>query len=162
MPFNPRLVPSDDEFCGDDEQLAALGEQLREDAAFLANTYPAGGKSEQFPIAVVTQLPGRDPRRIAQVAVAALLVVAGLSLAVWQGGRIAEQMAGQTATPEATIVPAEGLIVAEPSEPSFGPLPPPLQSIVRPVSHQSLTGPEWEAVLDLLESDQGQAQSISL
>lgn len=128
--------------------LAALGEQLADDADHLARCYPAG-KTD-----VTSSAPPFDKKRLLRWGGAAAAIV--ISFATWQfvAGRIADEE-----RPENLAITVGALPVAV-VNPNIS-LPKPIlgdsgfpSSIFR-----RLTGAEQEAVLDLMQDDpQGKAQ----
>jgi hypothetical protein len=151
MPFDPRVIKDDDDFIPDDEQLEMLGAQLRDDARHLASVYPA--KKADAEVAVDPPRPLRSSRAALLVIVSAACLALGLFVSLaWMRG----------APEQATIVLTPNQVeVVSPTAP-VPPAEPFLPVVTTPVVHQGLTGPELEAVLDLLESDAEAEQSVSL
>ena len=157
MPFDPRVIGDDDEFVpdefGGDEQLEALGAQLREDAAHLANVYPPK------PMAMVKEI--EPPRSLHPLR---LLWLSGIAAASVAAFLFIPMTFRALSTPNApsvfTALPSEAEVTI-PVSPT-APVPTETMPAVTPVVHQNLTGPEWEAVLDLLEYEAEPGQSISL
>jgi hypothetical protein len=128
--------------------LAALGEQLADDADHLARCYPAGKT------AVTGDAPPLHDRRLLRWGGAAAAIV--ISIATWQlvAGRIADEERPENraatvgALPFAAVTPNISL-----PKPSLG------ESGLPSSIFRRLTGAEQEAVLDLMQDDpQGKAQ----
>lgn len=163
MPFNPRVIGEDplpddfnsNEFGGDD-QLEALGAQLLDDARQLANVYPAKARdiSEPAPLKDAAVAPSRRLYWLTAIAAACVGAFGFVLPAAW---KLASPPHAVVAVPESSVTVTEPTAIPSPTEPV-----PATRPLLTPVVQQGFTGPEWEAVLDLLESDSEQEQSISL
>jgi hypothetical protein len=163
MPFDPRLIHPDDAPLlpnGDldlPDDLSALAEQLADDAAHLSARYPADRQPQVALAAELVQSAERIKRRSRRPA--ALLVGAGLaSLAAI--GMTVSMFALRNGRPGAPDL-AESPSASAPFEPldtvpvSF-PAPSPTA-----LSLGELSGPEREALFDLLQRDSNLGSSIS-
>jgi len=152
MPFDPRVIQDDDDFIPDDEQLEMLGAQLRDDARHLESVYPAKkADANAGEVAIDPPQPLRSSRAALLLAISAACLGLGLFASVaWMRGA-PEQAATIVLTPPNVVSPMPPV----PDVEEFVP-------VITPVVHQNLTGPELEAVLDLLESDAEAEQSVSL
>lgn len=164
MPFDPRVIRSDDLPPPTHllpPVLEALGQQLADDADLLARCYPAddplaSGASTRPPI---VRPPSRWPRPLGghRVAAAAVLLVALGSVCAWQG---LYRPPGGPATQTAARPPQTSVRPVPQSPPDQAPLP---RGAALPTTvFQDLSGPEQEAVLDLLERDLYSSASLSI
>jgi hypothetical protein len=181
MPFDPKILSDQDDQRVDGSQselpaeLLALGEQLRCDAAWLAERYPP--KSFAGLVAVGSAEPDEiksarpNPQRrwvVAWSAVAALVLVAFVGgVIVWQSLSNSEAVRTRTARAEdssnnradsgqreaAADNQANWRMTAGPSSVSLGEA----EAFLMRVS-----GPELEAVLDLMEADEADHSNLSL
>ena len=162
MPFDPKLIQPDDAPLlpsGEIDlppDLAALGEQLRDDALHLAARYQPGSAigRELVEQASASGARSRTWKKIA--------VLAASGLATMLAGVFAVQMFG---TPQANPGVAVAPVVPQenPSEPAA--VPTALStSIGSPpmVSLTELSGPELEALLDLWQREPGQAEGTGV
>lgn len=162
MPFDPRLIHPDEPPLRSDGELdlpadlAALAEQLGDDAAHLSACYPADRSPQVALAAELVQSAARIKRqhwfRSAAVVGTGLATVAALGISLV----IAARQAPQASRPRQPVAVAP----ASPSDPS-----PPSDSL--PVSAAAtlsvgeLSGPELEALLDLLDNEPRSMASIS-
>ena len=145
MPFDPKLIhPEEPPLTPRGEldlpaDLAALGEQLGADAAHLSRCYPAAQKQ------TARAAPYTKYAFAALGSALAALLVAAL---IWQSlpGRPAAERATLPLTADA--LPAASPAIATPHHPDA-------------VSLADLSGPELEALLDLLARDPNRATTIS-
>jgi hypothetical protein len=158
MPFDPRLIqPDDAPLLPDGEidlppDLAALGEQLRDDALHLAARYQPGSAvgRELVQPASASRVRSRTWKKVA--------VLATSGLATVLAGVLDVQMLGsRQANPRVAVAPDAPQ--ENPSEPAAIPASLPT-SIGSPpmVSLTELSGPELEALLDLWQREPGQAE----
>jgi len=140
MPFEPRLIPRDDE--PEDEpalpaDLQELAEQLSADASYLAQRFPAPGSAAA---------PGRAQVATQRRAMVLVAVAAGLSAVAqfaWQG-----PLVPQARIERAPIAAAESA---------------PVPAFVQPAAFfHELTGPEQEALLDLWDEQQIRQSSFTI
>jgi hypothetical protein len=154
MPFEPRIVPPAEPLLPQDDELAPdlqlLAEQLQADAQHLAARYPAPAWR---PLAAP---PRRHLLRWAGAAVALLLVGVGVRLSsTWPA-----------ADPEPAAGPGAGVSHTADwsrSAPSVLHADQPAQPLTVPAMlFHSLTPPEQEAVLDLVEDEVLSQASLSI
>jgi hypothetical protein len=173
MPFDPKLIQPDDAplLPGGEldlpADLALLAEQLGEDAAHLAARYPADRAPAVALSAELIESAARIKRhsrmRVAWIAAASLASVAVLTISV----AIALQNQGE-------VAPTRGTLAASPATTNPAPAAeaPELVSLPGPhaaagtlspgtLSLGELSGPELEALLDLLSAEPKSAASIS-
>ena len=153
MPFDPKLIHADEPplAAGGDldlpAELAALGEQLSADAARLAAVYPP---RQSAAISL-----GRSPAssrawKYARYSAAGLVVAVTLGIAAvaWQPGKpLAHTPPAKTPAIAPAATSPVAAISPRPAEPSL--------------SLTDLSGPELEAVLDMLADDSARDTSIS-
>jgi hypothetical protein len=181
MPFEPRVVSPDDEpwhrdaQCDMSPDLEALAERLRADAAMLAERYPAeysdAGICPPVLEASIGSPGDRSPRRRTRWWSAT--VVAALSLMVlaagWTVWRMASPAVDNGDRAADTVVAVDVGRVAAPAEmvdddPATG------SPSVRPAIEfgraealiMNVNGPELEAVLDLMETQDTEDPLLSL
>lgn len=170
MPFDPKLIQPDDaplradgdlDLPGD---LARLAEQLSDDAACLASRYPASACGDAVLAAELVESAKRiksaSRRRMISAVGAGLAAVAGLAALV----AFAPSLFQQSSSDRADALPLAG-------RPSFRTAAAPIvvpvvESTSLPVRPPSLSlgelsGPEMEALFDLLQHDPRRAGSIS-
>lgn len=148
MPFD-LIQPDDAPLRGDGEidlpaDLAALGEQLRDDALHLAKRYPAGAELTRQP----------EPARRLQ-SWKKIGVLAASAVATVLAGVVAVQLLDEpTANPHLATAPVtsvpEPSVVTRPEVPATIASPP-------TVSLTELSGPELEALLDLWQREPARA-----
>jgi len=180
MPFEPGIVGSGDQEWDDlaelelPDELALLGSQLQDDAAYLARRYPAHypevpdyAQSPQQGLALGRdRAPGRGLRRwMLGAAAAVALVAAGTwAMSYWTGRR--DQTHSVSKAPPVgddgrlARLPAPTFDAAE-SPPEEAPM------VTVPAFQQGaflwdVTGPELEGVLDLMESDASEGARLSI
>jgi len=162
MPFDPKLIPEDNAgFEGDlklPDDLAVMAEQLGEDAARLAATYPPRRRTE---LCSVQPVPSRRSstwlaRSLAGTALAAGLVT--ISLVAMNSYQPDEQPAAVRSSGD-----ENGNTQAQPHRPAHAGRSPAEREIpVTPASWLGDTsGPELEALMDLWEQDQPKVRSLS-
>jgi hypothetical protein len=147
--------------------LAALGEQLADDADHLAHCYPAGRSAESMPSTPATLITGASAHARRQFirwggAAAAVLI----ALCTWQfvAARLANGNRPENRIVAVDLVPGatgDASVDATPAnDPSLKVQKPILGDSGLPSSFfRRLTGAEQEAVLDLMQDDpQGKAQ----
>lgn len=184
MPFNPRLVGSDDEDGLRDDQfsdevsaafvsseaqlpeselpddLLVLVEQLVDDADRLAAAYPSGQPELWLTRHTREEKPSKQPAQFSPLdfwyhaAVAVLIIGLGVGGGtLWMGSGSVDSVFAptQVAGPIQTfpVAPASG---TEPEE----------ESQVLPAAFFSLSGPQQEALLDLMESEELGQPSLSI
>lgn len=143
-----------------DDELAALGQQLAADAAFLAERYPAPAPPGPG-VELSPRGSGRRWRRAALTATAASLLVL-TATATWREWSTVEPRPGERDADKPSTP------LAHRSGPSAQPQPPAPPSETGPidllptVSFEGLSGPEQEAVLDLLEENDLASNSLSI
>jgi len=160
MPFDPKLIQPDEPpltASGDldlPDDLKTLAEQLGEDAAHLAHCYPPRQDSRQPEVAARWRRQRAFAFGAAAAALASLLIG---GVAFWRG------TAGSGVRSTTSVVTAERTSPAEIGEShsvAAGALDEhPLSSST--LSLAELSGPEMEALLDLLEREPGQVTSIA-
>ncbi len=162
MPFDPRLIHPDEPPLRSDGELdlpadlAALAEQLGDDAAHLSARYPADRTPQVALAAELVQSAGRIKRqhwfRSAAVVGTGLATVAALGISLI----IAARQSPQTNPPRqpVAVAPIATSGTASPSE-SFP------VSTSATLSVGELSGPELEALLDLLDNEPRSMASIS-
>jgi hypothetical protein len=159
MSFDSRLIqPDDAPLRGDGEidlpaDLAALGEQLRDDALHLAQRYPAGAElSAMRPEpASATRVQARSWKKVAVLAASALATVLAGVVAV-------ELMNSPRGNPHVAIVPANPdakLVEPAIAAPAAIAAPP-------TISLTELSGPELEALLDLWQREPARADGTGV
>lgn len=160
MPFDPRLIqPDDAPLLPDGEidlpaDLAALGEQLRDDALHLAVRFPATGDSRGELAALTPASRARSWQKIA--------VLAASGLASVLAGVFAVQMIGQPSVD--SPIAAQPVAPRDNSREPAGGAPPatiPASSSTT-VSLTDLSGPELEALLDLWQREPNRADSAGV
>jgi hypothetical protein len=169
MRFDPKLIhPDEAPLAADGEidlhdELAALAEQLRDDATYLAARYPATGNVSPLlrgtpnPSVRLKSGGAKDPssrRRAAIVAGAVSGCALALALAVagvWlMPGPLADMAEGQAAIAATAVErPAAAAALVHPS------------SHPATVSLADLSTPELEALLDLWQEEPGRGISVS-
>jgi len=155
MPFDPKLIHAEEPplTAGGEldlpADLATLAQQLGDDAAHLAAKYPAGSAKTQ------TNTSGR--RRAASYAgyVAIGVTVASLLCVIVLWEPVARPPAARTANTATAAVTSPAAV------PSLTRAPAVAAPRGENVSLVDLTGPEVEALLDLLDRDPGVAGGIS-
>jgi hypothetical protein len=180
MPFDPQLIhPDDPPLRADGEldlpaDLAALAEQLGDDAAHLAACYPADGTPQVALAAELVQSASRLKRlqwfRSAAMIGAGLATVAVLGVSLFlaarqspepvvRGGPVAIAPA---ATGERSLSVGNTTIDPLPATPfSATPFPATPFPATATLSVGELSGPELEALLDLLNGEPQSVASIS-
>lgn len=150
MPFDPKLIHAEEPpltSAGELDlpaDLAALAQQLGDDAAHLAAKYPAGVVKAQIATAGV-----RGNWKYARYAVAATAVAAVLfAVLTWQSF---------PRTPATTSVPAIAPMTLPSLSATRAVAPPQREN----VSLVDLSGPELEALFDLLDREPGRAREVS-
>jgi len=166
MPFDPKLIqPDDAPLRGDGEidlpaDLAALGEQLRDDALHLAARYPAGAEltaMRREPAAAVRSRSdsGGGLRVWKKVA-----VLAGSALATVLAGVVAVQLMDvPQSNPRVAVAP--GISVSEPGVAMPTEIPAPIAPAPT-ISLTELSGPELEALLDLWQREPERAEGTGV
>ena len=156
MPFD-LIQPDDAPLRGDGEidlpaDLAALGEQLRDDALHLAKRYPAGAEltaTRPEPASAV-RARSRSWKKV--------IVLAGSALATVLAGVVAVQLMDvPPSTPRVAIAPgASEPLSATPAviPAAFAPAP--------TISLTELSGPELEALLDLWQREPARADGTGV
>jgi hypothetical protein len=155
MPFDPELIhpddapllPSGEIHLPDD--LAALGEQLSDDAAHLSACYPAAGEAN---VALASELATSAARLKSQSRrrVAILLGIGAASVALC----VLPFIRSSRETPQ---VPREGIVDSRSGAvPAARPMP-----AATNLSLGELSAPEMEALFDLLERDSARSGSVS-
>jgi hypothetical protein len=169
MPFDPKLIqPEDAPLLPSGEldlpaDLTALADQLGEDAAHLAARYPADRAPAVALSAELLESAARIKRqsrqRFAWVAAASLASAAVLAVSV----AIALQNQGAVAPGSGTLAasPATASPATAAQPPEFVSLPAPHAAGASTLSVGELSGPEMEALLDLLSAEPKTAASIS-
>jgi hypothetical protein len=168
MPFDPKLIPPDDAPMRPDGELdlpadlTALAGQLSADAAFLATCYPAAHGPQVTLAAELVESAERTGKRAGRRTT--LLVSAGLASVIAVG--LAVSLA---ALHYAARLTGEG--VAESQVDLTGPSARSTISASVPNTNSSrspitlslgeLSGPEMEALFDLLERDANRGSSVS-
>jgi hypothetical protein len=156
MRFDPKLIPQEKPPWTADRELSLpddfteLGGQLQEEAARLAAIFPP----KQCTVLSVAGSASRF-RSVAKRAVLsslALVAIASAGVAVWRSG------GGQPRTNDSAQAPILERGAAAPSSPGFSET---TKSLGSGVSLAELSGPEWEAVLDLMESDSEPITGVS-
>jgi len=160
MSFDPKLIHDDEPHCSagagetlgptwDDldlpDDLQALAEQLRGDAERLAAVYPAESHDEKImPSEAALAKAGPARRWVSQAALAtATVVVLAVGVQFWLSRPVPQQAAQRNAPPANVTTD----------------VPP---ATITPSVFQSLTAPEQEAMLDLMESEQLGQASLSI
>lgn len=149
MPFDPKLIQPDDAplLPGGEidlpADLAALGEQLRDDAQHLAQRYPAGGAE-----AGVIPAPGRSRpwKKFAVLAGSGLATTLAVVVAVQLIGPLGRQ--NQT-----TMAPAGDVAEHTPAATAAPATLSPTGSSPTTISLTELSGPELEALIDLWQRE---------
>ena len=163
MPFDPRLIHLDDAPLGPGgdldlpDDLSALAEQLADDAAHLSARYPADRQPQAALAAELVQSAERIKRRSRRSA--ALLVGAGLASLTAIGLTISmfALRNGHPGAPDLAESPAASAPVDRlGTVPVSFPAPSPTA-----LSLGELSGPEREALFDLLQRDSSLGSSIS-
>jgi len=165
MPFDPKLVPADKlpQTAGGDLELPAdlktLAGQLEADAAHLARCYPPRQDLTQ-PAMMALSARRRVVTRYAGWGVFALLVIA--TLGFWLGTTISSiQGVKQESVAASNMLPAgtedSQLVPPDTSDPNGIAI----SDSSAELSLSGLTGPELEALLDVLESEPGIIRSIA-
>jgi len=170
MPFDARLIHPDEPSLRPDgeldlpDDLAALAAQLADDARHLAAQYPPGVPRGTLPggfVQLDEQLrTGRLPMRARIVAAAGLggalaaIVALGLAISIAWRTTEAPSQTKLAATDPVAPVSAEPRVLREISATSPRPA-------TAALSVGELSGPELEAVLDLLKGQPPAAASIS-
>ncbi|MDX1945006.1 MAG: hypothetical protein SFU86_06335 [Pirellulaceae bacterium] len=170
MPFDPKLIHPDEppvNGAGDLElpdDLSALAEQLTDDAAHLAASYPAELVPAELVPAVsqaaavarpAIQSPARRGLRSRTgVALLTAAVAAGLAISLSVPLAVSQWPASSAGNPSvATAPPAAPEAEAPPAAPNQGDEPVPIKSAAprsqTVLSLTELSGPELEALLDL-------------
>jgi len=165
MPFDPKIVPPDPSPWDDGadlelpDDLAALGEQLRDDAAYLAERYPArrdvaaAGTARRAAAA-------RRPRRmwLAAASAAAIVLLLAGSFTAWRW--VSRQSPGDNVTagvpvtaPSAEVQPEGETPRATHPTPVSNDVPAAVLPTVPAVFLQNVSGPELEGMLDLMEHE---------
>jgi len=155
MPFDPKLIHAEEPplTAGGDldlpADLAALAQQLGDDAAHLSARYPAGPAKAE----TTTGVRRRAASYVGYAAIGAAVASLLGAIVLW------ESLAGP---PVAKTTTATTAAVAPPvSVPSLSSTPAVAAPRGENVSLVDLTGPEVEALLDLLDRDPGRAGGIS-
>jgi len=169
MPFDPRLIhPDQPPLVPDGEldlpdELAALAQQLTDDAVHLVGRYPADRAPQ---VALAAELV-ESAERLARVSRrrrafflgasaigAGLASVAALAISLaWQPNDNVPVVSGLVASTPAAIAPVE-------AKEAPSPITIPLHSTAT-LSVGELSGPEMEALLDLLQGEPRSVASIS-
>lgn len=149
MPFDPKLIPPDDAPLLPDGEidlpadLAALGEQLRDDARHLAQRYPIGG-------AVVSARPAasrsRPWKRIVVLAASGLATALAVVVAVQLIGPLGRQN-------QKTMAPARDVAERAPAATAAPAASVPGVGSPTTISLTELSGPELEALIDLWQRE---------
>ena len=156
MQFDPKIVhPDEGIFAQDDlklpDDLALMGEQLADDAARLASSYPA-----RLPSQLATphqEAPRKGGRWLSGTLTGGLLAVALVSVSlVGTSFFRAKKPGNEPPTPSTAVAVSEALA----PDASHEPIP------VTPASWLGDTsGPELEALMDLWERDQHEVATLS-
>lgn len=156
MPFDPKLIRPDEPPltpAGDIElpdDLIALAEQLGDDAAHLAASYPADfARAEKVSLAV--ELPAQTTARPRiTVVLLTAAVAAGLAISLSVPLVVSRWSANRAGQPSVATVPQPAPAAQSPREAAppaeVKPVPSPTHSVL---SLTELSGPELEALLDL-------------
>jgi hypothetical protein len=148
MPFNPKLVHRDGEAPPVEadwpDDLALLAGQLEADAARLAASYPADGPA---PMSAARRAPVVAWTR--RLGVLAAAVVVGGCAQFWRPLHRPPASGYSPAPPIAAPAPPQAAVpIAAPT--------------VTPGVFQALTGPEQEALLDLMETQRLEQASLAI
>jgi hypothetical protein len=162
MPFDPRLIHPDEPPLRPDGELdlpadlAALAEQLGDDAAHLSACYPADRAPQVALAAELVQSAGRIKRqhwfRSVAVIGTGLATVAALGISLI----IAAQQTPKTNRPRQPVAIAPNSVPDSTSPSESFPV-----STSATLSVGELSGPELEALLDLLDNEPRSMASIS-
>ena len=153
MPFDPKLVhPEEPPLTAGGEldlpaDLAALGEQLHADAAHLAAAYPPNGESSLLP---QRQAAHSSYTKYAALVLGSTLAALLVTAVIWHSLPV-QPAASRTAAalpPTAAAIPAASPAMAMPQSGEA-------------VLLVELSGPELEALIDLLDRDPRSASSIA-
>ena len=153
MPFDPKLIRAQEPpLAADGElelpcELQALASQLRDDASHLAACYPAQRREVLAPATRPARRPQSITAAMSGVALAVLLL--GVTAVLWRLPR-PHAAAPVVAPNHVTAAPQRPLVIEEVAE-----RPAPAVSLV------SLSGPELEALVDLLERDRAAVATVS-
>ena len=169
MPFNGRLFEPDDSPLTDETQvvppdalslpdeLVALGEQLSDDAEHLAACYPAPPAVEAISSgpATLSRRPApwfiRSAATVAALSAAAAIIIAATRLSEPpKADHRVQQTSGAMPAMKRRPIAAAAAEVTSNQEPAAAPA-----SIA---SVRTLSGPELEAVLDILERESSEAR----
>lgn len=160
MPFDPKLVQPDDAplKAGDEidlpDNLAALGEQLRDDAMHLATCYPAAGRELGLLPQNVARWRSRKWIKIAVLAstAAATLLITVATIRQFSAARAMRPTGPALAAIQSPAEASGALDAARAADPASPALPIPAASSTS-VSLTELSGPEFEALLDLWQRE---------
>lgn len=163
MQFDPRLVRLDKPLASDRElalpdELALLGEQLGNDAAHLAASYPPG-RAPTWPC-VGAAAPSRGRAWILAAAASGVLTAASLILILLWRSLPPTGSAGADvvrAIPQLAGTASEGV----PQLPNTGTSARSTSSASPMAALTELSAPEIEALLDLWQRDRSQVASVS-
>ena len=162
MRFDPKLIHPEEpplDAAGELElpaDLAALGEQLRDDAVHLAARYPAEREAVLRECAVPSRAWDRGLAFRTIAIFGSSLAAALVAIVLWQG------LPGPPAQNRTAAVSVPTTIVSPSPRPAIAPI----MNTVAPVANNGvsladLSGPELEALVDLLARDPERAGSIS-
>ncbi len=154
MPFEPRLFrddDADDAAIGLPAEFAVLGQQLADDADFLASRYPSAPMRDATMELATSSDRRRRLVRWGGAAAAILLTIGG-----WQ--LVESRMADHGQPPAA--LPVTPLAVVNPSV--IVPKRVATDDILPASVFRGLTGAEQEAVLDLMQDDPHQRGELSI
>ncbi len=158
MRFDPKLIhPDEPPLAADGEldlpaDLAALAEQLGADAAHLTATYPVG-RIPTSPVPV-GRSPASSPtwKRVRDLAVGAAAIAAlWIAAVAWQPPQGEQPLVHTVPADSPAALPAPTSPVAAIANPAASDV----------VSLAELSGPELEALLDMLDGDSARDTSIS-
>jgi hypothetical protein len=165
MRFDPRLIHPDDaplRASGEldlPDDLAALAEQLADDAAHLSARYPADGNPQIALAAELVDSAERIKRRAWRHAALAI----GASLASVAAVVLTVSLALRNREPvdAAVVSPPDSLLTTvPPPAPATTPVSMPIPTPTS-LSLGELSGPEMEALFDLLQHDHERTSSIA-
>lgn len=164
MPFDPKLIHPDDAPLKPDgeldlpDDLAALGEQLRDDAAHLAACYPAEGRQVggQTQVAAVARSRSRRWMRVGLLTTSSLASVLVIAVALQHFSKTRQVPPSIEAT-STDGQPAHAISQSNTVNPVTDLRPAPTT-----ISLTDLSGPELEALLDLWQRDPQPPESTAI
>jgi hypothetical protein len=172
MPFDPRLIhPDEPPIRPDGEldlppELAALGEQLADDAAHLAVRFPAGAplaalSAELVESALRIKRHARRRRSLVIAAVTGSAGLASLAVAALTIGLALQDNAHRPDSAESVRSPVALPALARRTDPASPTTPAAAMRPAAAVSIGELSGPELEGLFDLLDESPRSAATIS-